>query len=73
MTLLIESIGKLHLLCNANNSDHLAEAILEAMPIRLGEIVQLVFTGIDAAPRLPPTKPITETGDQLQSWTGLAV
>jgi len=64
------------------------------MPIRLGEIVQLVFTGIDAArhhrvqERFPvvgagtfdqgdrrppaPTKPITETGDQLQSCSTAA-
>jgi hypothetical protein len=62
--------------------------------MRLGELVRLVFTGIDAARRHgvqkrlpevgagtfdrgdrrspPPAKPITETGDQLQSCAAAA-
>src|SRR5882724_5698254 len=69
--LIVECGGEAHLLSGAIESDHLAEAIAEGVPMRLGEVVDLVFAGIDAAcghrmqERLPEMGPSTlDQGDR---------
>src|ERR1700686_3564837 len=49
--LVIEGGGEMHLLGGAIEPDHLAQAITEPVPMRLGEVVQLVFAGVHAARR----------------------
>jgi len=50
-TLLVERGGKPHFLRGAVKPDHLAEAVAEAVPMRLGEVVDLIDAGIHAAGR----------------------
>ena len=46
--LVVEGGGEMHLLSGAIEPDHLAEAIAEPVPMRLGEVVHFVFAGIEA-------------------------
>jgi hypothetical protein len=41
----------MHLLGGAIEPDHLAQAVTEPVPMRLGEVVQLVLAGVHAAGR----------------------
>ena len=47
--LVVEGGGEANLFSGAIEPDHLAQAIAEGVPMRLGEVVHLVFAGIDAA------------------------
>jgi len=49
--LVIEGGGELHFLGGTIEPDHLAQAITEPVPMRLGEVVQLVIAGVHAACR----------------------
>src|SRR6202042_56075 len=47
--ILVEGRGKTHLLDDAIETDHFAEAIAKSVPMRLGEVVHLIFAGVEAA------------------------
>ena len=49
--LVIEGGGEMHFLGGAIEPDHLAQTIAEPVPMRLGEVVQLVLAGVQAARR----------------------
>ena len=49
----VESGGEMHLLFGAIEPDHFAEAIAEPVPMRLGEVVHLVFARDRCCPPRP--------------------
>jgi hypothetical protein len=51
-----------HLLGDAIEADHFAEAIAKSVPMRLGEVVHLVFAGVEAARRHGVQQWLPETG-----------
>jgi len=49
-----QSRGKVDFFGRAIESDHLSEAKVKSTPMRLGEIIDLIFAWVPAADRLPP-------------------
>jgi len=47
--LIIKGGGEMHLLRGAIEPDHFAQTVTEPVPMRLGEVVQLVLAGVHAA------------------------